>query len=328
VVVALLECVEARDASRLAGDLGRKLGRPASEMCSLIERLISMEIVVPAEMRSDRLALGERVGRDWHIHGWSEAADYHFATFDYTFVDYRPGAGGASHDRAVMREYNALEADRDRIKRYPDAVDRCPLPEPSSHILPADVENAFGCSAGSSESLAAVTLAPVLSMAVGVLSEFSARPPALPFLHRSSPSGGARHPVETYVCAVDVEGWGSGWYHVCPRPLELERLTAGRLDDGMLRQMFPACAAAWAGTPRAVVVLTAIFERNMYRYREPRTFRTVHMDVGHVAATVQACATAMGMRTCISTGDDADTIEGMLGLHWLEEAYMMSVALA
>ncbi len=52
-------------------------------------------------------------------------------------------------------------------------------------------------------------------------------------------------------------------------------------------------------TPQALIVVTAVFARNMYRYREPRTFRTVFMDVGHLLGTFEMVASALGVRSFI-----------------------------
>ncbi|MBM0236171.1 hypothetical protein JNW88_01785 [Micromonospora sp. ATA32] len=48
--------------------------------------------------------------------------------------------------------------------------------------------------------------------------------------------------------------------------------------------------------PWAVVLYSSFFERNRYRYREPRTFRTVHMDVGHLMTTCEFLGRANGWR--------------------------------
>ena len=66
----------------------------------------------------------------------------------------------------------------------------------------------------------------------------------------------------------------------------------------------------------------------MYRYREPRTFRTVHMDAGHIAATIRLTARSMGLVGGILVCDNATEIEAALGLDGMSEGYMLTVALA
>ena len=46
--------------------------------------------------------------------------------------------------------------------------------------------------------------------------------------------------------------------------------------------------------PRALVVFTALYERAMWRYRDPRSWRAVLLDVGHAVAAFRELSSALG----------------------------------
>jgi hypothetical protein len=75
------------------------------------------------------------------------------------------------------------------------------------------------------------------------------------------------------------------------------------------------------------IVLTSVFERNMYRYREPRTFRTIHMDVGHILATIEMLSQEFRIKTRIHLNFNEDAILQQIGTSMLEEGVMAIVTL-
>ena len=81
-------------------------------------------------------------------------------------------------------------------------------------------------------------------------------------------------------------------------------------------------------TPQALVVVTAVFGRNMYRYREPRTFRTVFMDTGHLLGTFEMVASALGLQSFIHHAINEEAVERMLGLAALQEGVIGGAAVA
>jgi len=78
---------------------------------------------------------------------------------------------------------------------------------------------------------------------------------------------------------------------------------------------------------KAVVILTSVFERNMFRYREPRTFRTIFLDAGHVAATVEIASRSLGINAYVQHGINDAWVENLLGLDSLREGVILGIAL-
>jgi hypothetical protein len=57
----------------------------------------------------------------------------------------------------------------------------------------------------------------------------------------------------------------------------------------------------------------------MYRYREPRTFRTVFTDAGHLLGTFEMVASALGVRSFVHHALNDMEIERMLKISpWKE----------
>jgi SagB-type dehydrogenase family enzyme len=103
----------------------------------------------------------------------------------------------------------------------------------------------------------------------------------LELMHKAVPSGGARHPTE---CFAYLEGFSvpQGLYHydVGRNALVLQD---SRVDGEWIRRAVPAFGRfASSSRARAVLFLASHVHRAMWRYRDPRSFRAVAMDVGHI----------------------------------------------
>jgi SagB-type dehydrogenase family enzyme len=140
-----------------------------------------------------------------------------------------------------------------------------------------------------------------------------------PLLHKTSPSGGARHPGEVYVAALRVAGLPRGIYHYNIRRHSLERLQAGPVRSAMLRY---ALGQKHVGTAGAVFLMTARFPRSMYKYRTARAYRVVTLETGHLAQTFCLVATWLGLAPFTTAALIDTEIERALGLDGVEESVM------
>lgn len=134
---------------------------------------------------------------------------------------------------------------------------------------------------------------------------------------KTSPSAGARHPIEVYLMALRVKGLARGLYHYDPEVHALERISAGATGQ----QARDYCAdQSHAADAAALFIMTAVFARTMWKYPHPRAYRVVLLDAGHLGQTFCLTATRMGLAP-FSTAALADTlIERDLGVDGISES--------
>jgi len=134
---------------------------------------------------------------------------------------------------------------------------------------------------------------------------------------KTSPSGGARHPIEVYVMALRVKGLDPGLYHYDARGHALERISSA----ATARKARAYCAdQPYAARAAALFIMTAIFARSMWKYRHPRAYRVVLLDAGHLGQTFCLTATRLGLAS-FSTAALKDTlIERDLAIDGISES--------
>jgi len=112
---------------------------------------------------------------------------------------------------------------------------------------------------------------------------------------RTVPSGGARHPFETYLSVHRVTGLGEGLYRYLPLEHKLLVLCRG---TGYAARVSEACSGQGFVREAAVVfVWTAIPYRVQWRYG-PRATKLVGLDGGHVCQSLYLAAESIGCGTC------------------------------
>ncbi len=139
---------------------------------------------------------------------------------------------------------------------------------------------------------------------------------------KTSPSGGARHSLEAYVVALNVAGVAPGLYHYDAGTHELvdldRRITKDRVAYALANQR-------WFLGAGALVVLSAVFERAMWRYPSSRAYRAILTEAGHLDLTFWLVAMARGLAPfCTMAVRDRD-LEGLIGLDGVSESAMYVV---
>lgn len=124
--------------------------------------------------------------------------------------------------------------------------------------------------------------------------------------HRTSPSGGARHPTDV---------------GVRPGPAWPEDLARSWWYDPLHHALVASDWTLPSGNPRGeddvVFAITSHVERAMWRYRDVRAFRPVLIDAGHVVETLMATIQSTGWTAIwypapglIEVGDQLDPVIG------------------
>jgi SagB-type dehydrogenase family enzyme len=113
-----------------------------------------------------------------------------------------------------------------------------------------------------------------------------------PLALKTSPSGGARHPIECYLVVRRVRGLRAGVYHYEPERHVLERLR-GPVPRARVRSYYPS--SPYFGEAPAHLLMTAVFSRQLWRYPYARAYRAALAEAGHVCQTFCLVATWLGL---------------------------------
>ena len=120
---------------------------------------------------------------------------------------------------------------------------------------------------------------------------------------KTSPSPGARHPIEAYVYARHVEGLPRGLYHYSPGRDELHLIKAGASRAQLARYLN---GQWWFEGAAAVVFMTAVLPRLWARYGHPRAYRSLLLGAGHLCQTFCLVATWLKLAPfCTQALDDS-----------------------
>ena len=141
---------------------------------------------------------------------------------------------------------------------------------------------------------------------------------------KTSPSGGARHPIEVYALVLDVRGLKRGLYHYVSDRHALERLKT-RSRSWRVERYLPM--QSWYNGASALVFFTAIFARDQWRYEHARAYRAVLIEAGHMCQTCCLTATWLGLAPFCSMALAESALEKDLGLDGVTESVLYAAGI-
>jgi SagB-type dehydrogenase family enzyme len=140
-------------------------------------------------------------------------------------------------------------------------------------------------------------------------------PPRQPeFALRTVPSGGARHPFETYLLVQRVDELEPGMYRYLPLEHRLLLLEAGPELMARAANVF----SGWPGRAAVIFVWTVIPYRTEWRY----TFvshKIIAQDSGHLCQNLYLASEAIGAGTTAIGAYDQEAVDGFLGIDGQDE---------
>jgi len=264
-----------------------------------------------------RLGLVERVrsGRVWPWQSWMpEAAFFHF------------GTRGGNYPSDPREQDVDLRAKAERSPppspTKTTAGRRTPLTSPQHVGELSDVLKARRTWRNFSDApVPAASLATLLQLTWGVQRWGTVAGQGRVAL-KTSPSGGARHPIEAYVLAANVTGLRPHAYHYDAATHELvdlrRRVSASRIERLLANQDYYRGAAA-------VIVMTAVIARSMWKYPRSRAYRTMLADAGHLGQTFCLSATALGLAPFCTMAFREAEVERLLRIDGVTECAMYIV---
>ena len=289
---------------RTLAAIGREVG---DERSPLLAKLVAALVARSFLHRSDR-PLDPRERAMQTLGAWNpEAGFFHTATREVRFWPQREATRRA---RAQAR-LNPMPA---VVKRYRG--------RPRTALPVTEMDGAFaGVARGrrtwrrfSREAVSLGELSWILGLSAGVQQWVRVGGRDIPL--KTSPSGGARHPVETYVVARRVSGLRPGVYHYDAGRHGLEYLR--RVPTLSRIRAYMPTSDYFAAAP-VLVFFTAVLERQLWRYPYSRAYRAALIEVGHVAQTLCLAATALQLAPFSVMGLADAVIEQDLGVDGIME---------
>lgn len=139
---------------------------------------------------------------------------------------------------------------------------------------------------------------------------------------RTVPSAGARHALETYLLANQVEGLNPGIYRFLAIDHQLVPIDT---DPGIADPIVAACLGqSFVKTDAVTFFWTAVAYRMKWRYGE-RGYRYLHIDAGHVCQNLYLSAEAIDCGVCAIAAFNDDQLNHLLGLDG-EEQFVIYLA--
>ncbi len=260
--------------------------------------------------------------REWACAGWQSAFSYHKYTSELPLLDYG-SAETARVDRELMASYLASGPPPELYLDRPGEVLSLPPPQPGRS---ATTVAEFYADAGSSRphSLDLAGLSDYCFLCFGETGKVNF-PVTGRQLLKTVPSGGSRHPTEAYLLALNVDGVPRGAYHYSVRDHALVRVHPDDPEKVALERCL-VHTERLAFEPALVVVLTSRPERSMYRYRESRSYRVLHLDAGHVLYNAAMVARSFGWSSYRAYSPEEHGVEPVLNVNGIAEFTIGTIA--
>jgi len=146
---------------------------------------------------------------------------------------------------------------------------------------------------------------------------------------RPVPSGGCRHPFETYIVIKSVKGLEPGVYHYLPledvgqKSATIEKIGIVEDYESTITNML--VGQAWAAKAPAVLFYSCIPYRAEWRYAEA-SHRVQLIDLGHLGQNAMLSAVALGLGSCCLAAYDQNVCDNVLGLDGVNEYTVYAVS--
>lgn len=254
--------------------------------------------------------LDAKLARKWSA--WLPEGSFHFLTKDARYV---------RRTRSVA-EWKAMLPKRampSKFKSLPGAKKvRLPkIASPNSEFIKV-LLNRKTYRKFSTRDLPLADVSQILSLVWGVRG-YLYSPVFGRLIHKTSPSGGARHPGEVYLMALRVNGLKSGLYHYHAGRHELEMISAKATPQ---KAKLYCAHQSYAKKAAALFLMTAIFDRTMWKYPRSRAYRVVLLEAGHLCQTFCLVATWLGLAPFCTAALSDSLIEKDLEIDGISESVL------
>jgi SagB-type dehydrogenase family enzyme len=134
---------------------------------------------------------------------------------------------------------------------------------------------------------------------------------------RNVPSGGCRHPMETYLWIRHVDGVSPGLYRYAP--LEHALVAVNAPGAGAGSSLAEACyGQGFVDNSAVAFIWTAIPYRTEWRYG-PDSLKDILLSCGHICQNLYLACESIGAGTCAIVAYDQDALDSFLGVDGEDE---------
>jgi len=277
--------------------------KAAVRLPALIDRLVEHSFLERSDRQQDPRVRAMATFERWN----PEAGFFHIATKDVRYWSRQEGARRARQRTSPKPPSH---------KRYRD-VQRIDLPKMRDGEFARIAVARRTWRRFSKLPLTLEDLATILGVSAGVQKWAIVDGSETPL--KTSPSGGARHPIECYAVVRDVAGLRPAIYHYAADRHVLERI-GGAVSIERMRAYVPQ--SGYFANASAMVFFTAVFARQLWRYTYSRAYRAALIEAGHVCQTFLLAATSLGLAPYCVMGLADTLIERDLGIDGITESVL------
>lgn len=132
---------------------------------------------------------------------------------------------------------------------------------------------------------------------------------------RPAPSGGARHPFETYLVINNVKGLAKGVYHYLPLSHQLEKLSDEIEEETIVGSVN---GQKFAATANVVFYFSIVPYRAEWRYGL-KSHKVMLIDLGHLGQNLYLAAEGIDAGACAIASYDQEKADAIFDLDGTDE---------
>jgi SagB-type dehydrogenase family enzyme len=283
----------------------------------VVNDLIELGIIGPTRRLTAAERLLLKMERRWSSRGWRHAFHYFAFTLNAPFLDSTSNGRSAAAER--MRHYAKQSIDTVRLRHFSSSL------EGVSEVDLSKGSTVPTVSRVNDGSICFERLSAFLRVAFCQVSSITPEWEGAPIVLRASPSGGGRHPTDVYLIPFRCEGLPIGSFYldyISQKLIKIDEVSQERVTEAL-----PSLFSRLPFQPHFLLLFVSDIRRNMYRYRESRTYRTVYIDAGHMISVGERLARANGLRSYVHYFGDVHKVNSIIRGSLSTDVFVASLAI-
>lgn len=258
----------------------------------------------------------KKLSKKWALYGHEDSLYYHVSTLNYPFINYAD-KNAVPLDQGLMNYYKQKGNSPSLYKKY---TKKCFIPLKKPSVYPkVEVSKVYMDESASKINLSLFdNINCFLFASFGKIREEKYLRTTQ--YYRTSPSGGGKHPTESYLCLFRKVGiLKPGIYHYNVKVHGLNIIKLGAFQKFFLDANYTAFGTTMNGRTLSFgIIYTSFTERAMWRYRDIRSTRAIFADVGHIAQISRSTGRALNFSSLSEYNFDEEKLRELLEVQYKE----------